>query len=185
MARAALDAGAALVNDVRGARRPRAWPRVVAGAGVAGGAHAHAGHARRHAGAGRLPATWSPRCGPSSRAALAPRRARPGVGAERIVLDPGIGFAKTAGQSVELLARLAELLALGRPLLVGPSRKSFIGALTGAPAEERLPGHARRGDRGRPGRGRPSSGCTTSAAARQAALVAAALRAAGRSGASG
>jgi dihydropteroate synthase len=63
-----------------------------------------------------------------------------GVDRERIILDPGLGFAKTAEHSVALLARLPELRALGRPLLVGPSRKSFIGTLTGAPVGERLPG---------------------------------------------
>jgi dihydropteroate synthase len=63
-----------------------------------------------------------------------------GISRERIVLDPGLGFAKTAEQSVELLARVGELRALGRPLLVGPSRKSFIGKVSGAPVEDRLPG---------------------------------------------
>jgi len=63
-----------------------------------------------------------------------------GVARERVILDPGIGFAKRAEHSVALLGRLGELRALGRPLLVGPSRKSFIGALTGAPVEDRLPG---------------------------------------------
>jgi dihydropteroate synthase len=68
------------------------------------------------------------------------RAAAAGVAAERIILDPGIGFAKTAEQSLELLRRLDALRALGRPLLVGPSRKSFIGAVTHAPVEARLPG---------------------------------------------
>jgi dihydropteroate synthase len=68
------------------------------------------------------------------------RAAAAGIPADRTVLDPGIGFAKTAEQSVELLARVGELRRLGRPLLVGPSRKSFIGKLTGAPVEDRLPG---------------------------------------------
>jgi dihydropteroate synthase len=63
-----------------------------------------------------------------------------GVDRERIIVDPGLGFAKTAEHSVALLARLPELRALGRPLLVGPSLKSFIGTLTGAPVGERLPG---------------------------------------------
>jgi dihydropteroate synthase len=57
-----------------------------------------------------------------------------------VVLDPGLGFAKTPAQTVELLARVGELKGLGRPLLVGPSRKRFIGELTGAPVGERLPG---------------------------------------------
>jgi dihydropteroate synthase len=63
-----------------------------------------------------------------------------GIGRERIVLDPGLGFGKTAAQNLELLARLDRLAMLGSPLLVGASRKSFVGALTGAPAEQRLPG---------------------------------------------
>jgi dihydropteroate synthase len=63
-----------------------------------------------------------------------------GIPRERIILDPGIGFAKTAEHSVTLLARVSALRSLGRPLLVGPSRKSFIGNLTGAGVEDRLPG---------------------------------------------
>jgi dihydropteroate synthase len=68
------------------------------------------------------------------------RAAAAGVPRDLVLLDPGIGFAKTAEQSVELLARVGELRRLGRPLLVGPSRKSFIGKVAGAPVEERLPG---------------------------------------------
>ncbi len=64
-----------------------------------------------------------------------------GIGRERIVLDPGIGFAKTWSQSLELLAALPRLAALGRPLLVGASRKSFIGHLADAATPDaRLPG---------------------------------------------
>jgi len=65
-----------------------------------------------------------------------------GVGKDRIWIDPGIGFAKTAGQNLELMARLEELVALGYPVLVGPSRKSFIGAYTGAPVDRREGGTA-------------------------------------------
>ena len=68
------------------------------------------------------------------------RAAAAGIARERTIVDPGIGFAKTAEQSVELIARVGELRSLGRPLLVGPSRKSFIGMLTGAPVAERMPG---------------------------------------------
>ena len=65
-------------------------------------------------------------------------RAR-GVADERIVLDPGIGFGKSAPHNIELLRRQAELLALGRPLLLGWSRKSILGAITGRrAATERL-----------------------------------------------
>jgi dihydropteroate synthase len=55
-----------------------------------------------------------------------------GVPAECVALDPGIGFGKAAGQSVALLAATSRLAAIGRPLLVGASRKSFLGKLTGA-----------------------------------------------------
>ena len=61
-----------------------------------------------------------------------------GISAERIVIDPGIGFGKTVAHNVELLARQQELLALGRPLLVGWSRKSTLGALTGRETDRRL-----------------------------------------------
>jgi dihydropteroate synthase len=61
-----------------------------------------------------------------------------GVAAARIVFDPGIGFGKSVEHNVELLKRQRELLTLGRPLLVGWSRKSTLGALTGRPVGERL-----------------------------------------------
>jgi dihydropteroate synthase len=56
---------------------------------------------------------------------------------DRIVLDPGIDLAKTPAESVELLRRLPELAALGRPLLLAVSRKDFVGALTDRPPAER------------------------------------------------
>ena len=65
-----------------------------------------------------------------------------GVREEQIVLDPGIGFGKTVEQNVELLDRLGELKDLGRPLLIGPSRKSFIGYTLDLPPEERTEGTA-------------------------------------------
>jgi len=72
-------------------------------------------------------------------AALA-RAEAAGIEPGRTVLDPGIGFGKTAGQNLELLRALPELSALGRPLLVGASRKSFLAITTGEPPERRLPG---------------------------------------------
>jgi dihydropteroate synthase len=63
-----------------------------------------------------------------------------GIVEERIWLDPGIGFGKTAEHNLELLRRLSELGDLGRPLVVGTSRKSFIGKLDGSGASERLGG---------------------------------------------
>ncbi len=137
VAREALRAGAALVNDVRGLADPR-LAEVVAAAGVP----VVLMHMRG------TPADMQTRAAYGDvvaevaeelRQAMA-RAAEAGVPAERTILDPGIGFAKKPEHSLELLARLGELRALGRPLLVGPSRKSFIGHVTGAPVEGRLPG---------------------------------------------
>jgi dihydropteroate synthase len=65
-----------------------------------------------------------------------------GISNERIILDPGIGFGKTVAQNLELIDRLDEVRALGYPLLVGPSRKSFIGYTLDLPPEERFEGTA-------------------------------------------
>jgi dihydropteroate synthase len=137
VARAALAAGADLVNDVRALADPdlldasaRAGVPVVL-MHMRGSPSDMASRAVYRDVAGEVAAELS----------VAMERAeRGGVARDRILLDPGIGFAKTAEQSLEILARLGELRALGRPLLVGPSRKSFIGKVTGAPVEARLPG---------------------------------------------
>jgi dihydropteroate synthase len=63
-----------------------------------------------------------------------------GIPEESIWLDPGIGFGKTLAHNTELLRCLGELRELGRPLVIGTSRKSFIGRLDGSPASERLGG---------------------------------------------
>jgi dihydropteroate synthase len=63
-----------------------------------------------------------------------------GIAEERIMLDPGIGFAKRLEHNLELLRRLDELVALGRPIVIGTSRKSFLGRITGREAADRLPG---------------------------------------------
>jgi len=63
-----------------------------------------------------------------------------GVAEERIWLDPGIGFGKTLEHNLELLRRLGELRELGRPLVVGASRKSFIGKVDGSAVGDRLGG---------------------------------------------
>jgi len=63
-----------------------------------------------------------------------------GIAEERVWLDPGIGFGKTAAHNMELLRRLGELRELGRPLVIGTSRKSFIGKLDGSAADGRLGG---------------------------------------------
>ena len=60
-----------------------------------------------------------------------------GVDAEQIVIDPGFGFSKTAEQNIEMLASFEKFQSLGRPVLAGLSRKSFLGVLTGKPAGDR------------------------------------------------
>jgi dihydropteroate synthase len=138
VAREALKAGACIVNDVSGLNHDPGMARAVA----EGGGSLVLSHMRG------TPATMKElavyrnvvqEVGEELRRSLDLARAE-GVQEERIVLDPGIGFAKTAAQSLGLLGALGELMSLGRPLLVGPSRKSFIGEVTGAPPGERLPG---------------------------------------------
>ena len=65
-----------------------------------------------------------------------------GIPEEHIILDPGIGFGKTVGQNLELINRLDEIRALGFPVLLGPSRKSFIGYTLDLPTDQRLEGTA-------------------------------------------
>ncbi len=176
VARAALAAGADLVNDVTALADP-ALARVVAEAG----APVVLMHMRGTPADMQAHAVYADVVGDVARELEgAIRRAEAaGVDRERTIVDPGIGFAKTAEQSVALIARIREMRALGRPLLVGPSRKSFIGKISGAPVGERLPGTLA-----------AVAACVLAgvefvrvhdvAAARQAALVAAALRDAGR-----
>lgn len=137
VARAALRAGASLVNDIQGLSDPR-LAAVVAEAGVPvvlmhmRGTPADMVEKARYR---DVAAEVRDELGEALR-----RAAAAGIPPERTILDPGIGFAKTAAQSLEVLARLSEIRGLGRPILVGPSRKSFIGAATGAAVEDRLPG---------------------------------------------
>ena len=65
-----------------------------------------------------------------------------GVARERIVLDPGLGFGKTGAHNLELLRRLPELTGAGYPVLVGPSRKRFLGTILGTPEQDRIEGTA-------------------------------------------
>jgi dihydropteroate synthase len=138
VARAALDAGAAIVNDVSGFRLDPALPALCAKrqAGVIlmhsrGGAGELASRQHAEYDGGVLAAVIA-----ETGAAVARARAG-GVSADRIVVDPGLGFGKTAEQNVELLRGLAALRVLGRPILVGPSRKRFLGELTGRELEDR------------------------------------------------
>lgn len=73
---------------------------------------------------------------------LMERAARAGVRPENVIIDPGIGFGKTVEQNLELVRRLDELKVLGRPVLLGTSRKSFIAAIAGSSPQERALGTA-------------------------------------------
>ncbi len=73
-------------------------------------------------------------------AAALERAQRAGIDRRQVLLDPGIGFGKTGEQNLELMRRLGELRGLGRPLVVGASRKSFLGEVTGEPPDRRLAG---------------------------------------------
>jgi len=134
--REALDLGADIINDVRALTRPGALDTVAAH-GRAGICLMHmrgepadmAQHARYGCVVTEVGAELALR--------LAAARAA-GIADDRIVLDPGYGFAKTAEQNLQLLSRQAELQMLGRPLLVGWSRKGTLGQITGRPVGERL-----------------------------------------------
>jgi len=131
VARAALDVGARVVNDVSGGLADPAMAGVVAAAEVPFVLMHWRGHSR----AMQRLATYDDVVTDvvtelSARVAEAERA---GVRPERIVLDPGLGFAKTAEHNWRLLARLDALLALGHPVLVAASRKSFLGALLAGP----------------------------------------------------
>ena len=133
VARRAIAAGAALVNDVWGLRRDPTMAATVAAAGVQvvlmhnkpGGGYRDligeiAGSLRESVGLARAAS----------------------VANDRIIVDPGIGFGKTREENLEIIRRLPEFRTLGFPLLIGPSRKSFIGKTLDLPPGERLEGTA-------------------------------------------
>jgi dihydropteroate synthase len=130
----ALDAGAEIVNDVSGLARDPELFRAASGAALC------LMHMRGTPADMQSRATYSDLHGEVEQELTeALERARAaGIADERIALDPGLGFAKAGVQNLTLLRRLRELTQLGRPLVVGASRKSFIGAATGRPAPERL-----------------------------------------------
>lgn len=137
VARMALDAGAVLVNDVSAGADPGMFPLVAErGAGIC------LMHMQGE------PATMQddPRYDDvvSEVAAFLEARMRTavaaGVAEDAIVLDPGIGFGKDLGQNLALLAGLPRIAGLGRPVLVGVSRKGMIGQVTGREAGDRLAG---------------------------------------------
>lgn len=138
VARRALEAGASIVNDVSAFLADPAMAEVCASAGCGvvlmhrrGTPETMRGLARYHDVVSEVVEELE--------SSLA-RAIRAGVRETNVFLDPGIGFAKTAEQSFEILRRLPELFALGRPLVLGVSRKSFLARTGGAEIDERLSG---------------------------------------------
>ena len=134
VARQAIAAGADLVNDVWGFTRDPSIIKITAEHGAAG----IIGH-------------WEPDLVEEPDDNIIPRMKAffsaqvdkslaAGIAEDRITLDPGIGFGKTPAQNLVILHRLGEICALGFPVLVGASRKRFIGEITGRPPLERLAG---------------------------------------------
>ncbi|HUF52257.1 MAG TPA: dihydropteroate synthase [Dehalococcoidia bacterium] len=134
VAKSAIGAGAALVNDVWGFRREPAMARVAAEAGVPAVAmHMQRGREFKDT-IGNIIEGWLE--------SLKIAREQ-GLPEEQIILDPGFNFGWTVPQALEMLRRLDELRILGRPILAGTSRKSTIGKVLGdAPVEDRLQGTA-------------------------------------------
>ena len=134
---AALDLGVDIINDVRALSRPKALARVAA--------HPSCGiclmHMQGEPGTMQQAPAYTGDGVDEVTAWLRQRLAdvqAAGVALARITLDPGIGFGKTLMHNWALMQRQEELLALGQPLMVGWSRKSTLGVLTGRPVQERM-----------------------------------------------
>jgi len=137
VARAALEAGASIVNDVAANRDDHAMWKMVA--------EFRAGYICMHAQGSPTTMQKNPayrnvvrEVGAFFRERLEELNAA-GISSEQVVFDPGIGFGKTLEHNLQLLANLRRFTKLGRPLLLGVSRKSFIGKLLGVALNERLP----------------------------------------------
>jgi dihydropteroate synthase len=136
VAKRALDLGASIINDIAGNRTdPEMW-RLAATTGAAyvlmhmkGTPQSMLAEARYESVAGEISNFFMD---------LQPKLLAAGITPEQIILDPGIGFAKTAEHNLQLLAELKRFTMQERPLLIGASRKSFIGKVLGA--QDRLPG---------------------------------------------
>jgi len=149
VARQALAAGASLVNDVWALRADPALAAVVAAAGVpiilmhnrsrppwmartAGG--------DEHQRGGEYGDLMADICRELQESMELARQE--GIAEEKIIVDPGLGFGKSKEQNLEIMDRLGELQSLGRPILVGPSRKATIGLVLNRPPEQRVEGTA-------------------------------------------
>lgn len=140
VARAALEAGAQMVNDVSGLRQDKDMAGVVAHCKVPVCVMHMQGSPRTM----QKKTSYSDLMGEitgclEKSIAIA---IDAGILHEKIIIDPGIGFGKTAAHNLEILKRLQEFRVLGCPILVGPSRKTLIGKVLGLPVEERMEGTA-------------------------------------------
>jgi dihydropteroate synthase len=136
---AALTAGASIINDISGL----AFDPDMAGAAAKTGAAIIIMHIKGTPAGMQADPRYADLIGEvkSYLASGIDKAKAAGVHDDRILIDPGIGFGKTAEHNLELIARLKELAALGCPVVLGVSRKAFIGRLTGgAPASDRLEG---------------------------------------------
>src|SRR5512135_1954015 len=138
-ARAALDAGASIINDISGGTFDPGMYRLAAETGAA--------MVLMHIKGTPTDMQADPRYGDvvsevtQHLAGLARAARSAGIPADRIMIDPGIGFGKTAAHNLALINRLDRVAAIGYPVVLGVSRKAFIGALTGgAPAADRIEG---------------------------------------------
>jgi dihydropteroate synthase len=137
VAAAAIDAGATMVNDVTALRGDPAMAALIAARGCEVCLMHMLGEPRTMQRDPRYDDVVG-----EVKAFLAQRLAfavEAGIDEQRVWLDPGIGFGKTIDHNLALLARLDEIVALGRPVVVGTSRKSFLGKITGRAAGERVP----------------------------------------------
>ncbi|MFC4057267.1 dihydropteroate synthase [Planomonospora corallina] len=137
VARVAVDAGAKLVNDVSGGLADPDMPRVVADSGVAYVVMHWRGHSHTMQSRAVYDDVVAEVCDELAKRVASVRAE--GVAEEQIVLDPGLGFSKTAEHNWALLAATDRLAALGYPLLVGASRKRFLGRLLAGPDGEPRP----------------------------------------------
>ena len=138
VARAAVDAGATYVNDVSAFRADPELAGLVAERGL----DCCLSHMRGDPRTMQSEAVYDDVVS-EVKAFLEERLAAAvaaGIAEERVMLDPGIGFAKRLEHNLELLRRLDELVAIGRPLVIGTSRKSFLGRITGRETDDRLAG---------------------------------------------
>lgn len=137
VARRALDAGADMVNDVSGLRDPEMLPLVGERRVPVVVMHMRGTPAtmQRETGYDDLPGSIVGFLRERVEAA-----AEAGIAEDKILVDPGIGFGKSTDGNLSILGRLGALAGLGRPLLIGASRKTFIGALLDLPVEQRLEG---------------------------------------------